>query len=212
METPSKKCKTCGRVFYNLRFNAKNQRIRKWTKVQWKSAKFCSPECRYKDQVGKPSSRDGTGQTQECIICKKTFKKGGRTQEQWKSAKYCSIKCLAKSKLGVPRPDMVERLKKVRKLYKGEDHWNWKGGVTDENHRLRNTEEYKNWRDEVYRRDRWTCQDCGKKKAIIAHHIKSFKDYPALRHTVSNGTTLCRACHKNKHPEIGRETQFKKLP
>lgn len=81
----------------------------------------------------------------------------------------------------------------------GNQHWNWQGGITCPNHLARNTQELKEWRRAVYRRDNYTCQKCGikgcRKHPLNAHHIKSFADYPELRFEVSNGITLCGDCH-----------------
>lgn len=83
----------------------------------------------------------------------------------------------------------------------GTKNGNWKGGVTPENLKIRTSVEYNLWRDSVYHRDYWTCQDCGKHcgKDIVAHHIKSFADYPELRTSIENGVTLCRKCHGLRH-------------
>jgi hypothetical protein len=108
-------------------------------------------------------------------------------------------------------PKVIKHLKELGKKQSRENHWNWKGGITDENKLLRRSEEYKSWRSKVYLRDKWTCQKCGKKlKNLVAHHKKSFKDYPKLRFNVSNGLTLCRSCHKKVHEEIGKQTRWKK--
>lgn len=70
---------------------------------------------------------------------------------------------------------------------------------------LRKRFDYKVWRELVFRRDAWTCQECGaisgkgKQVYLEAHHIKSFNDFPKLRYDVSNGITLCRDCHKKEN-------------
>ena len=46
MNTPQKECIVCGSEFFNLRFNKLGQRIRKYTKEKWKTARFCSHSCR----------------------------------------------------------------------------------------------------------------------------------------------------------------------
>lgn len=105
--------------------------------------------------------------------------------------------------MGKPRPEVAEKLKELwaegkLKSRSGDQHWNWKGGITPLIRLLRHTPEYKAWRLAVYKRDKWTCQDCAKHcdtKTIVAHHIKSFKEYPELRYEVDNGITLCRKCH-----------------
>ena len=85
---------------------------------------------------------------------------------------------------------------------KGKNHHNWKGGITEVNHKIRTSLEYKLWRKAVFERDDWTCIWCGAKngngKTIVlnADHIKPFADYPELRFAIDNGRTLCKDCHK----------------
>ena len=154
---------------------------------------FCSRTCankynsrlRYKDH----------SVTYQCEECGKTKRVKLATYNKAKHH-FCSPKC-ANAYLG--------------KLKSGSNHWNWKGGITPENHRLRNTPKYKKWRDAVYKRDNWTCRRCNTKcgsRTIVAHHIKSFEEYSELRYSVENGLTLCRKCHKKLHKEIGINTRF----
>jgi len=60
---------------------------------------------------------------------------------------------------------------------------------------------YKHWRSQVYKRDRYTCQwpKCGGKKYLNAHHIRRWSDYPGLRFNPNNGITLCRRHHNFIH-------------
>lgn len=180
----TKSCESCGKVF---------ERRAEHSWAYWGTRKYCSQECRYKEC--KPPLR-GESVTTPCEFCKKMYR---LKMANYKKAKkhFCSQKC---------------RTESGGMSYAGEKHWNWKGGVTDENRRLRNTPEYHEWRLAVYKRDHYTCQKCKTKctsKTIVAHHIKSFMDYPGLRHDVDNGRTLCRSCHKKVHKEIGLKTQFK---
>lgn len=82
----------------------------------------------------------------------------------------------------------------------GENHWAWKGGISGDNTRFRQTSEYKVWRESVFIRDNWTCQKCGKRGGSLeADHIKSFAKYPSLRLDTSNGRTLCQTpCHREE--------------
>jgi len=83
----------------------------------------------------------------------------------------------------------------------GENHHAWKGGVTPEKAKIRNSTEYKYWRVGVLIRDGRTCQCCGNKKRreLCVHHIKPFSLYPELRTDVNNGITLCKYCHDAKY-------------
>lgn len=78
----------------------------------------------------------------------------------------------------------------------GEKHFNWRGGVTPLHIAIRNSEEGKLWRKEVFLRDNYTCVECGKRGGdLIAYHIKGFANHPELRFELSNGRTLCKDCN-----------------
>ena len=153
-----------------------------------------------------------------CKFCKLEF-------EDYKSnkRKYCNHSCYAKARSsgvypaywqGKHFPDEVkEKWRQQRKGKKfstrfgfvpktafklGQKPWNWKGGITPENIKIRHSVEYKKWRVEVFKRDNFTCQICRVRgKYLEADHIKPFSLYPELRLDISNGRTLCKTCHKN---------------
>ncbi|MBK9936639.1 MAG: HNH endonuclease [Cytophagaceae bacterium] len=81
-----------------------------------------------------------------------------------------------------------------------ESHWNWKGGISDENNLIRSSSEYKKWRLSVFIRDNFICQSCNKKGRVLnAHHIIPFSIDKNLRFELSNGITLCKGCHIELH-------------
>lgn len=85
---------------------------------------------------------------------------------------------------------------------KGASNPAWKGGVTPLNKLIRRTKEYLKWAINIYKRDKYICQECGIKcnaGNIIAHHIYNFADFPELRFSINNGITLCRSCHIKYH-------------
>lgn len=57
--------------------------------------------------------------------------------------------------------------------------------------------QYKLWRKNVYERDHYSCRwpNCGSKKKLNAHHIKTWSGFPGLRFVVANGITLCKYHH-----------------
>jgi len=60
--------------------------------------------------------------------------------------------------------------------------------------------EYRQWRAAVLDRDNHMCDACGTTEGpLFAHHIKQWAMYPDLRFEVSNGVTLCKACHRAAH-------------
>ncbi|MDV3470874.1 HNH endonuclease [Elizabethkingia anophelis] len=85
----------------------------------------------------------------------------------------------------------------------GELHWNWKGGISNENAIIRGSSKMRTWRLKVYEKDNYTCQHCHKIDVELnAHHIYSFAEYPELRFDVSNGITLCKPCHIKEHKRL----------
>ena len=140
-----------------------------------------------------------------CETCKKEFKQGFTvSKRKWDTMRFCSFGCRRYS--NETRKKISDEHKNNPNTPRGEKHHNWKGGVTREHNRLRNSMEYVIWRNEVYKRDDWTCRICKihcKKGNIIAHHLKKFSDYPELRFITSNGLTLCRKCHAEiENPQL----------
>ena len=94
----------------------------------------------------------------------------------------------------------VDADKQLKASRCGKNHWNWKGGVSTENHRIRTSAAYRNWRTEVLSRDKYICQRCGKEGGKLnVHHIKSFCANKELRTSIDNGITLCEECHREVH-------------
>jgi hypothetical protein len=51
------------------------------------------------------------------------------------------------------------------------------------------------WAKLVKERDNWTCQLCGKKEKLHAHHIVPWTKDEKLRYEIGNGITYCMSCH-----------------
>ena len=67
---------------------------------------------------------------------------------------------------------------------------------------------YKQFRLEVLKRDKFTCQMCnkrGKRVRLNVHHIMKWSSASTLRYDVDNGITLCRGCHKGV---TGKESHY----
>lgn len=80
---------------------------------------------------------------------------------------------------------------------RGADNNKWRGGITNVHKAIRNSSEYAKWREQVFRRDDYTCQACGQHGGDLqADHELPFALYPDLRFEILNGRTLCVPCHK----------------
>ena len=142
-----------------------------------------------------------------------------------KSISYQSIYCKTCMQLGkrnhfYGKHHAEEKKEKMR----GINSPSWQGGITPLHQAIRNLPEYNEWRDKIYQRDNYTCQNCGSQKSgtFNAHHSdKSFSELLAEflqeynqfspfedQHTLlrlamkwqpfwtARGETLCKECHK----------------
>lgn len=64
---------------------------------------------------------------------------------------------------------------------------------------------HRRWSTAVKERDGFVCQGCKLQPPVRlhAHHIIPWREQPELALTVSNGITLCPACHKRAHLDHG---------
>ena len=112
-------------------------------------------------------------------------------------------KKISKSHTGKKRSlTHIENMSIARKgKYLGKDGTNWKGGITPEHQKIRQSPEYVSWRTKVFIRDNFTCKECGNGQGgnLEAHHKKQFSIHPKLRFVVNNGITLCKKCHREVH-------------
>lgn len=84
---------------------------------------------------------------------------------------------------------------------RGENHYNWQGGIADDRERDNDSFEYRRWRESVFKRDNYVCQCCGAKGKINAHHIVNYSSNKNLRYEKRNGITLCEECHLISYPD-----------
>lgn len=99
----------------------------------------------------------------------------------------------------------------IRDKCMGENHPNWKGGISSLRDIIKKCFEYKNWRTEIFKKDNFTCVICQKKNVELnADHIKPFciiikeNNINSLEKALEckelwnleNGRTLCVECHK----------------
>lgn len=98
-------------------------------------------------------------------------------------------------------------------FYKGKRNPNWNHNLTIQERMIkRRYPEYYNWRENVFKRDDYTCQICGDSSGgnLNAHHIFSYDEYKDSRIAIDNGITLCTSCHKKFHDMYGYGKNNKK--
>lgn len=111
----------------------------------------------------------------------------------------------AASRFWSGRKHTEEHNRKISEAHKKIVNWNYKGGISPINKRIRKTIDYKLWREAVFYRDDWACQRCGTKGGKLhPHHIRNFSQYPSLRFEVDNGITLCELHHMEFHKTYGQ--------
>lgn len=151
-----------------------------------------------------------------CLQCNKTIiKPVNESVRIFKTRrKYCSTACMDEYRRGKPSCSPETAFQKGHTLYSevdtrrkrtGEENNKWKGGVTPEHEKIRKSNRYIKWRQRVFERDDWTCQDCGKRGngTLHADHVLPFSLFPELRFDELNGRTLCKPCHR-KTPTYGK--------
>lgn len=153
---------------------------------------FCSTNCHDEWRAENVSGEDAGGWdggkvTFECDWC-------GEESECWPSrlsnGNFCSDECLFKW-----RQEQMLEDNPLRGVT-GEDHPAWKGG-TDQSWRRQ-----PKWRRtalKVYRRDNYTCQNCGESDTEIhAHHIVPVHSN-GDKYDMGNLIALCSECHYEEH-------------
>ncbi len=206
--------------------------------------KYCSRECYWKSLKGKSQPqlnrkeiREKFGKTRlghlvsketrekiknslrngkfiKCPICEKEFYVNPSMIKRGR--KYCSEECAVEAKRGKTLP-LWQRIKISKKLRGRKINHR-----TPLRKRIRMSFNWKIWRERIFERDNYTCQDCGikgkkglgRRVKLEAHHrfetfsklldkydIKSVEDADNCKELwdIDNGITLCKDCHKKVH-------------
>lgn len=128
-----------------------------------------------------------------CVVCHKEMVL--RVSEASKYT-HCSKVCYGKT---------------VSLRQRGQASHLWKGGLMEEQMRLRGTAVYGEWRSAVFKRDDFKCVKCGVRGGkLTADHIKPWSMFPSLRFDISNGRTMCWPCHRKYGINPGSMTKDQK--
>jgi HNH endonuclease len=175
-----KPCETCGTII-------PKEPNRNWNSYAQK--RFCSRACSAKSQ------RKGDDVT--CEACGKVFH---RAHALIKQRIYCSIPCRNKSQ------DFVCEIcgkqftchpseRQGAHVYCSRACQGIAKRKNNPQNQGRRSPEDLAWKIAVLKKDGYHCQHCGTDRKLEAHHVKEVRDFPELRHDISNGLTLCHTCH-----------------
>ncbi len=101
-----------------------------------------------------------------------------------------------------------EHRNKNADAHRGEKAYNWKPDRTFRLIRMQfhSSPEHTEWRNKVFKRDDYTCQECGVRGGYLEpHHIVPISVEWDKRLEIKNGITLCRPCHLRT---MGKESNF----
>ena len=161
----------------------------------------------------KPAWNKGTTKYEQitCSVCGKLFQ-----AEKWRNRKVCSFRCKIKR---FTSSGILSRI--------GKKPWNYNGKLMLEK-QLRNHPKMEKWRKDIFKRYNFSCDVCGSRGYLEAHHIRLFTDILnefkklnqgktdeeiyglALKYEPlwdsKNGICLCKNCHKiTKITNIGKQ-------
>ena len=173
--------------------------------IPWNKGKFYSEEIRIKMRKPHkgfiPWNKGKTGIYSEKILKNmRDIRKGKHFSPKTEFKKGILLSKKHKQNIGI--------------ALRGEKSSFWKGGITPLVLLIRNNFKYRQWRDDIFTRDNFTCQECGVRgHNLNAHHIKPFSkiiqfyEITTLEEAIqcdelwniNNGITLCEKCHIKIH-------------
>jgi 5-methylcytosine-specific restriction endonuclease McrA len=131
-----------------------------------------------------------------CAVCGRIFsyRKGSRGTHE-----YCSNPCRWKGD-GKKR----EGIKRLNWKLRKDGHPNWKGGISDRPHEVR---------EAVIRAKAAVgkCLRCGSVEHLQGHHKVAYSEHPELGKVEENIEVLCSVCHAKEHPEFAGMIQIPRV-
>lgn len=165
----SKTCIFCGSIFYK-RFLV--------NKEEWDNKKFCNMKCYQSWRIGKSSPHKRRKMTAEEILNRKLTSK-----KAWSGV----------WKIGTTQS--LESRIKISAKNQGISVEEWNGFKRTED-KIQRANFAAKMRKDVFERDNYTCQMCGKTNTHLqVDHIQEWSKYAELRFEMSNLRTLCDECH-----------------
>ena len=212
-------CDNCKKIFKRLYKNIKNSRKKRGIDKDYCAS--CASKLSLKPQNTKEYWTDDKKIEQSKII--------KSSDKYYESLKTRDMSGIHNGMFNKKHTDETKRKMSLSRIGKiGDKATAWKGGKTSLIKRIKGyIHKNVNWYFNVYKRDNFTCQKCGSKSNLDAHHIipisKIVKDLlkdktfnndnekflflinqeKILDKELKNGITLCRDCHKKQHKNWG---------
>lgn len=133
--------------------------------------------------------------TKKCELCKKIINTYPCLKDR---KKFCSIKC---RRIGIVTLEYRKKIRERLEIDENKRKYPWQ------------SKKFVRWSGEVKKLGDYICKNCGcdHKSKLVAHHIKSFREFPALRYEVKNGIVLCRGCHAKIHHTTSDYKEMQRL-
>ena len=138
--------------------------------------------------------------TKICATCDAMFTP---PKKNFSRAKFCSFSCSSKDMIGrvSPHKGMKHSENARRKISEANSgskahQWNPNRTKVRDDKLLRDGMDWKNWREKVFQRDNYLCQECEVGGYLEPHHIIPLRVDPTKRYEVENGISLCSPCHR----------------
>lgn len=176
------------------------QQCRKEFEDKWysKNRKFCSCQCRQDSGI-----TFNTGRTR----FKKNHKPWNKGFNYWEGNEHPRGMLGKENKWGTHPQDRRERISEIKKeQYKnGLLPWNYIDGRSKVLGPARYGKDWSSIRMEVYKRDNFTCQECGitmteMKIPFHVHHIVPF--LTSFNNSLDNLLLLCPSCHRKEDARL----------
>lgn len=219
------KCKDCGK-----RISLKAQRCHSCAKKgknnsNYKHGKSNNNKC---IDCGKHIKLTST-RCKKCANFNRRGKYTGKLSSSFTNGKWLKVNCIDCGKKINPNCKRCKSCENKRRYKNSSNHWNWQGGKSTLAMMIKNLEKYPIWRNQVFQRDNYTCQECeqygGKLEAhhkkefhiILAEFLKEYNQFSPIEDKetlvrlaikwkpfwdINNGIILCEDCHMKKHKEL----------
>ncbi len=151
-----------------------------------------------------PKSKGRRKYSSNCLYCEKLVEKSSR------KPKFCSKSCSMKYYIQIGKKGFIKGiLSSPNPFKKGHTPWNYIDGRSKILGPARYGDDWEAIRFIIYKRDNFTCQECGEKMSKFPFHVHhkipfliSFDNSP------KNLITLCPSCHRKIEAQLIKQIKM----